>query len=188
MTSPNSTEQRPVPFALPGWLKSQRQNVQTVALAVLLALFIRSFVAEARYIPSGSMLPTLQVDDRLIVEKLSYEFQRPDRGQVIVFMPPRSTHIEQAFIKRVIGLPGDTIAVHNGRVIVNGQPLSESYIAAPPSYEMPARRVPPGEYFVMGDNRNNSYDSHLWGFLPRENVIGRALFRFWPPERIGPIS
>ncbi|MBC8122639.1 MAG: signal peptidase I [Gemmatimonadaceae bacterium] len=170
------------------WLKDQRENIQTIVVAVVLALFIRTFVAEARYIPSGSMEPTLQIDDRLIVEKLSYDFTKPQRRDVIVFMPPKKTNIDQAFIKRVIGLPGDTIQVTGGKVVINGVPQQESFIAQPPEYEMPTMRVPEGQYFVMGDNRNNSFDSHLWGFLPRENVIGRASFRFWPINRVGLIE
>jgi len=167
------------------WVRGQRENIQTVVVAVFLALFIRTFVAEARYIPSGSMLPTLQIDDRLVVEKLTYDFSQPDHGQIIVFTPPKATNIDQAFIKRVVGLPGDTVEVKDGKVLLNGKPLSEEYILEPPNYTMPPRTVPAGSYFVMGDNRNNSYDSHMWGFLPRENVIGRAFFRFWPLNRIG---
>ncbi len=170
------------------WIKSQRENIQTIVLAVFLALFIRTFVAEARYIPSGSMIPTLLVDDRLIVEKLSYEFTTPERRQVIVFMPPRRTNLDQAFIKRIIALPGDTIEVKAGKVLLNGVPQQEPFITDPPTYDLPRQQVPPGQYFVMGDNRNNSYDSHMWGFLPRENIIGRALFRFWPLERLGAIE
>ncbi|BAC89964.1 signal peptidase I [Gloeobacter violaceus] len=187
---PNSTEpSRPsVAHGFWRWFSSQRENLQTIVLAVFLALFIRSFVAEARYIPSGSMEPTLRIDDRLIVEKLSYEFQQPERGQVIVFTPPKRTNIDQAFIKRVIGLPGDTIEVKNGKVLLNGRTLNEPYIATPPAYILPRQKVPAGHFFVMGDNRNNSFDSHLWGFLPRQNVIGRAVFRFWPLERVGAIE
>jgi signal peptidase I len=187
---PNSTEPSRSSLGHGFWrrLSSRRENIQTIVLAVFLALLIRSFVAEARYIPSGSMEPTLRIDDRLIVEKLSYEFQQPERGQVIVFMPPKRTNIDQAFIKRVIGLPGDTIEVKNGKVILNGAALNEPYTAAPPAYVLPRQQVPPGHFFVMGDNRNNSFDSHLWGFLPRQNVIGRAIFRFWPLERVGTID
>jgi len=162
-----------------------RENIQTVVVAVLLALFIRTFVAEARFIPSGSMEPTLMIDDRLIVEKLTFDFTKPTRGQIIVFMPPPSAHSDQAFIKRLIGMPGDTIEIANGQVIINGVPQNEPYIAAPPDYYMAKRTVPPGNYFMMGDNRNNSADSHVWGFLPRENIIGHAVFRFWPLNRIG---
>lgn len=182
MSNPNS--QKEIDNSAAGKIFS-RENIQTVVVAVLLALFIRTFVAEARFIPSGSMEPTLMIDDRLIVEKLTYDFLKPTRGQIIVFMPPPTAHSDQAFIKRLIGMPGDTIEIANGQVIINGVPQKEPYIAAPPDYYMPKTRVPQGNYFMMGDNRNNSQDSHIWGFLPRENIIGQAVFRFWPLNRIG---
>lgn len=185
MSNSNAPKESGIPVW--SWLRGQRENIQTIVVAVILAFVIRTFVAEARYIPSGSMEPTLQINDRLVVEKLSYDFSQPEHGQIIVFMPPKEINIDQAFIKRVVGLPGDTVEVANGKVIVNGVPQNEPYIAEAPSYPMSARRVPPGYYFVMGDNRNNSYDSHMWGFLPRENIIGRAFFRFWPLNRVGSV-
>lgn len=167
-----------------------RENVQIIAIALALALFIRAFVAEPRYIPSDSMLPTLQVGDRLVVEKISYHFHPPVKGDIVVFDPPQQLQVQgyaknQAFIKRVIGTPGQTIAIHNGKVYLNNQPLKESYIAEPPNYQMDAVKVPENHLFVMGDNRNNSNDSHVWGFLPKQNVIGHASYRFWPPSRVG---
>nr|WP_295617380.1 signal peptidase I [Chamaesiphon sp. GL140_3_metabinner_50] len=163
----------------------------TIAVvAVGLAIFIRTFIAEPRYIPSESMLPTLEIGDRLIVEKLSYYTHLPKHGDIVVFAPPPQLQEqgyleEQAFIKRVIGLPGDTIEVKDGRVYVDKELLTESYIAQAPNYGMSPMVVPPDELFVMGDNRNNSNDSHVWGFLPKDNVIGHACFRFWPIERLG---
>lgn len=108
----------------------------------------------------------------------------------MVFDPPRQLQEfgytpDNAFIKRVIGEPGDIVQVANGKVYLNGQPLTEPYIAEPPNYQLNPVRVPDGQFFVMGDNRNNSNDSHIWGFLPRQNIIGRAVFRFWTPDRIG---
>ncbi|MBW4489150.1 MAG: signal peptidase I [Trichocoleus desertorum ATA4-8-CV12] len=170
--------------------KSQRENFQILAIALTLALFIRAFVAEPRFIPSDSMVPTLLVGDRLVVEKLSYRWQSPHRGDIVVFDPPLQLQTqgyskEQAFIKRIIGLPGQTVQVREGKVYVDQQPLTESYIAEPPAYEWGPRQVPEGQFFVMGDNRNNSNDSHIWGFLPKQNIIGRAWWRFWPSPRIG---
>lgn len=178
------------------WWQAQRENLLTVVLALLLAFGIRTFVAEARWIPSDSMLPTLEEGDRLVVEKVSYRFGSPRRGDIIVFNPPAKLNFDGAYIKRVIGLPGDRIRIANGEVIINGIPLREDYIYAPPDYSCPGERcpgvpnqgsefvVPPRSYFVMGDNRNDSQDSHVWGFLPEENIIGNTIFRFWPPNRL----
>lgn len=167
-----------------------RENLQIVAIALALALFIRAFVAEPRYIPSDSMLPTLEVSDRLVVEKISYHFRPPAVGEIVVFDPPQQLQIQgydknQAFIKRIVGTPGQIIQVQGGKVYRDNIPIAEDYIAEPPNYQMEAVRVPENYLFVMGDNRNNSNDSHVWGFLPQQNVIGHACFRFWPFSRIG---
>jgi len=167
------------------------EGLQTVALSIFLALGIRQFVAEARFIPSESMLPTLEVDDRLVVEKISYHFNPPKRGDIIVFRAPQAaldaahSTTKDAYIKRVIGLPGDEVEVKEGRVFINGQVLEEDYIEAPPAYTWGPQTVPENEYLVLGDNRNSSSDGHVWGFLPRESIIGRAVVRFWPLQRIG---
>lgn len=179
----------PQPLLLRLWAK-WGENITILLLALGLAFFLRTFVAEPRYIPSESMLPTLEVGDRLIVEKLSYYTHPPQRGDVIVFAPPpqlqeQGFEADQAFIKRVIGLPGDTVEVKGGQVFINHQLLTESYIAAAPNYPMSPMVVPSSQLFVMGDNRNNSNDSHVWGFLPQPNIIGHACFRFWPLRRFG---
>lgn len=163
---------------------------KTIGLSIFLAIGIRSFVAEARYIPSGSMLPTLQINDRLIVDKISYDFQNPKRGDIVVFSPTetlKQQNFKDAFIKRVIGLPGDKVEVKEGRVYINDQPIQEKYIEDQPNYRFGPVTVPQDEYLVLGDNRNNSYDSHYWGFVPRKNIIGRAVVRFWPLNRVGEI-
>jgi len=163
--------------------------LQTIGLSVVLAFGIRHFVAEARYIPSGSMLPTLEVNDRLVIEKISYRFSPPERGDIVVFWPPESLtppgRRRDAFIKRVIGLPGEEVTVRDGQVLIDGVTLAEPYISAPPDYQWGPEVVPEGTYLVLGDNRNSSYDSHAWGFLPAENIIGKATVRFWPIHRIG---
>lgn len=190
------------------------EALKTIVLSGVLAFGIRSFVAEARYIPSGSMLPTLEINDRLIIDKVTYRFQDPQRGDIVVFMPPETASIcfgdiqspplqrsekpsstpdaqqnnpklKDAFIKRVIGLPGDTVEVKNRQVYVNKQPLREKYIDDAPEYEFGPVTVPAGKYLVLGDNRNNSCDGHYWGFVPRENIIGKAVVRFWPLNRVG---
>lgn len=178
-----------------------RETIETFVIALALALGVRATVAEARFIPSESMLPTLEVGDRLIVEKVSKHFEPPHRGDIVVFNPPAGAGFpdHNALIKRVIGLPGDHLAVQDSKVWLNGKVLAESYTKESPDYRMPdpdnpgayfhdGREVvvPAGHVFVMGDNRNNSADSHVWGFLPIENIIGRAAVRFWPPARLGP--
>lgn len=166
------------------------ENFRILAIALALALLLRLFVAEPRFIPSDSMFPTLEVGDRLVIEKLSYHFHPPHVGDIIVFEPPSQLQLQgyregQVFIKRVIGQPGQTIQVKEGRVYVNDRPVPETYIAAPPAYSWGPQQVPEQQLFVMGDNRNNSNDSHVWGFLPQQNVIGQAWFRFYPFNRLG---
>ncbi len=294
----------------------RRDNVVTIVLALILAFGIRTFVAEARWIPSESMLPTLEVGDRLVIEKVSYRFGKPQRGDIVVFLPPEETTVtfipepgftgsvsipytvkdnddqesnqanvtvvvggsgqalpfsnedaidvegpdpiavddyvvappdrriffdvlendrdpdgtldpttvdlipgmggvdpvlrvpgkglfkvnepefRGAYIKRVIGLPGDRLRIADGLVYVNDIPLDEPYIASPPAYSCPGIDclgistqdpdfvVPEEHYFMMGDNRNDSQDSHVWGFLPAENIIGHTIVRFWPLNRL----
>ena len=177
-------QHRPISRGEQFW-HSPKDNVLTIAIALVLALLIRGFVAESRYIPSVSMAPTLLPGDRVMVEKVSYRFHPPRPGDIVVFRPPPSLQAvgfdaDQAFIKRVIATEGQVVEVHDGQVFVDRQPLSESYIAAPPNYELAPVKVPQQMLFVMGDNRNNSNDSHIWGFLPQVNIIGHANFRFWP--------
>ena len=170
--------------------KIHKENILTIAFALVMAIVVRGFMAESRYIPSPSMVPTLYPGDRIVVEKLSYRFREPKPGDIVVFHPPVALQAvgydaDQAFIKRVIAAPGQTVQVHQGQVWVDQHPLKEGYIAEPPAYEMSPVQVPQGMLFVMGDNRNNSNDSHVWGFLPETNVIGRANLRFWPPGQVG---
>ncbi len=178
------------------------EAAKTIGLSLVLALGIRHFVAEARYIPSGSMEPTLQINDRLIIDKLSYNFRKPERGDIVVFSPTATLekqNFKDAFIKRVIGLPGDKVEVKGGRVYVNDQPLRENYIEDKPAYSfsteqfnaqqgIQSQTVPADQYLVLGDNRNNSYDSHYWGYVPRDKIIGRAVVRFWPVDRVGELD
>ncbi|MEQ8538669.1 MAG: signal peptidase I [Coleofasciculus sp. D1-CHI-01] len=167
------------------------EGFKTIGLSVFLAIGIRSFVAEARYIPSGSMEPTLQINDRLIIDKISYNFRQPQRGDIVVFSPTdalKQQNFKDAFIKRVIGLPGETVEVKGGRVYVNDQALREQYIEEAPEYSYGPVTVPEDNYLVLGDNRNNSYDSHYWGFVPRDKIIGRAIVRFWPLNRVGEVD
>ena len=184
---------------------------KTIGLSIVLALSIRTFVAEARWIPSGSMEPTLHGTpnqweaDKIIVDKLSYKFSAPGRGDVVVFSPTEELQKEQfqdAFIKRIIGLPGDKVELIRGKVHINGKVLGEeNYLAsgqntsvevctsAPtqPFLSKP-QTIPANSYLVLGDNRGSSYDSRCWGVVPRENIIGRAVLRFWPLNKVGGID
>ncbi len=173
-----------------------QEYLETFGVALALAFFVRHTVAEARYIPSESMLPSLEVGDRLIVEKITYRLHAPERGDVVVFMPPpRARGNGNAFIKRVVGLPGERIAIQAGQVLINGVALNEPYTFEQAYYYEPDWKelgmaggvIPAGCVFVMGDNRNNSQDGHVWGPLPIDNIIGRTVFRFWPVNRFGPV-
>lgn len=166
-----------------------RETFTTIALAFILALVIRAYVVEARVIPSGSMLPTIHEGDRVLVNKIVYHFREPKRGEIIVFEAPVNAGENQDFIKRVIGLPGETVEIKNGKVYVNERPLPEDYIAEAPAYDFGPVTVPEDALFVMGDNRNSSYDSHLWNdWLRLDKVKGEAFARYWPPSRIGTIE
>ena len=245
------------------WARTVSETCDTVTFVLALAfLLIRPFVAQAFYIPSESMVPTLEIGDRLIVDKMSFRFRDPQRGDVLVFAaPPEATGsatLEQDYIKRCIGLPGDKIEVHAaklrvgvevyesqsddpnaraaqqelrnrlgidgrksvrifkdyvlvdrtekimpadiarqfgqagaqveltpGEVLINGKPLEEPFINEDPGYNMSAFEVPPGHYFMMGDNRNHSADSHVWGKLEKWRIVGRGVVTFWPVTRLG---
>jgi signal peptidase I len=166
--------------------------VAVLAVALVLALGVRMYVAQMFYIPSGSMLPTLQVGDRIVVDKLSYRFHAVDRGNIVVFRRPPLEDADYAdLVKRVIGLPGDTISSVNGRVYINGTPLAEPWLPKPqpPTFPSPLSyafslnrpyTVPAGEYYVMGDNRTDSEDSRYFGPIPASLIVGKMAFVAWP--------
>lgn len=159
------------------WGRFALDIIETLVLAVILFFGINAVSARVR-VDGFSMIPTLKDGEFVLVSKLNYQFGKPERGDIIVFHYPMDP--EQELIKRVIGLPGDTIGVQNGTVSVNGQVLDEPYIAATPAYSG-NWEVPDGQLFVLGDNRNDSSDSHSWGFLPFEKVVGKAVVIYWPP-------
>ena len=151
--------------------------VETLALSV--ALFFGINAVTARVLVEGfSMRPTLDNGQYVLVNKIAFRSSLPDHGDIIVFHFPVDP--DQDFIKRVIGLPGDEVSVGSGKVMLNGEILSEDYIAASPAYAG-TWTVPEGDVFVLGDNRNNSSDSHSWGPVPLENVVGKAILVYWPP-------
>ncbi len=159
-------------------------TLETLLISVILFLSINAVSARIR-VEGYSMMPTLENGEFLVISRLSYRFGTPQRGDIIVFHYPRNPTEE--YIKRIIGLPGDRIRVHNGVVYVNDYPLEEPYIAAPPAYETDTL-VPEGRLFVLGDNRNNSSDSHSWGTVPIDYVVGKAVFVYWPLTRFGPVQ
>lgn len=182
--------------------------IETAILALLLFLAVRTTVQNFK-VEGISMFPTLENGEYILVDKLSYSrfslgpleqvipfvnsrddgylFAGPQRGDVVVFVAPGTT--DRDFIKRIMAVPGETVEIRNGVVLVNGQPLSEPFIANMAAYSWPAggrpQTVPQGQYFVLGDNRNNSSDSHVWGYVPADQIIGRALVSYWPRSAIG---
>ncbi len=160
--------------------------IEILGIAIILTLVIRTFLIQPFYIPSGSMEPTLMVGDKILVNKLNNYFKNPERGEVIVFRYPLDT--SQDFIKRVIGLPGETVEILDSKVYINGDPLIENYLPSDLVYpDFQKILVPENSYFMMGDNRNNSQDSRVWGFLARDLIKGRAIATFWPLSRIGAV-
>ena len=161
-----------------------------IALAIVVA--IRPFLLGMFYVPSESMVPTLEVNDHVVVTKLSYKMHEPERGDVVVFKYPINEEQglkEVDYVKRLIGLPGETLEIKDNTVYINETPLKESYLNA--GTDMPNYgpiTIPEGMYFMMGDNRNNSSDSREWGFVSEEYLIGKAQFIYWPFAHIGGLN
>lgn len=162
-----------------------RELVETIVLTLVIFFLVRTVIQNYR-IDGISMEPNFHNGQFLIINKLAYRLGEPARGDVIVFHYPRDP--SRDFIKRVIGLPGDTVEVRNGQVVVNGEIIDEPYRPSPGTYDADPVTLPPDQLFVMGDNRNNSSDSHIWGALPMENVIGKAVVSYWPPSDWGLVS
>lgn len=154
-------------------------------------LVLRAVVVEAYEVPTGSMRPTIREHDRVLGTKFEYWLREPSRGDVVVFRTPPTVRAMQAdggserLLKRVIAVAGDVVEVRDGAVRINGIRQDEPYLQDRPDYRMPAVRVPKGHVFVLGDNRNNSLDGHIWGFLPEDALLAHAVVRYWPPWRVG---
>lgn len=191
---PSAVPPNPPPRRPTGkWL---REGVIVVVVAVLVAVLLRAFVVQTFYIPSGSMEPTLQIGDRILVNKLSYDLHGVDRGNIVVFSRPPAENCGgpevNDLVKRVIGLPGETISLSGGDVYVDGKRLDESWLPASeqnttepgpggtPYSLAHAYHVPAGDYFVMGDNRSDSCDSRYWGPIPKSLIVGKVEVRVWP--------
>lgn len=173
--------------------KSMAEVVESAVIAIALVfLCIRPFVIQAFFIPSPSMSPTLIEGDHILVNKLVYRFREPKVGEIIVFKAPSEASndgVEKDFIKRLVAVPGDVIEVRDGLLYRNDVPVSEPYLLDPQmGYSLKPTLVTEGRLYVLGDNRNDSRDSHWWGQLERKRVIGKAMFRFWPPKRFGSIQ
>jgi signal peptidase I len=168
-----------------------RQAIEWALLvvgALVIALVIKTFLFQAFYIPSASMDPTLKVHDRVLVNKLSYHLHPVHRGDIIVFKAPALERTEQIkdLVKRVVGLPGDVMQARNGQVYINDRLLREPYLPKGTTTDnLPRTVIPPGHYFMMGDNRAASSDSRVFGPIPRSTIIGRAFVKMWPFNRLG---
>ena len=180
-----------------------------IVIALTLAVVIKTFIVQPFYIPSGSMIPTIEINDRVLVSKLAYRFGTPQRGQIVVFLSPYAPHDVQEslvqkvgrnvaealgiktaaaddFIKRIVGLPGETVSIRNNTVYIDGKPLAEPYL--PPGTKMADMApvtIPAGDVWVMGDNRAHSSDSRVFGPIREKDIIGEAIFRIWPLDRLG---
>lgn len=169
-------------------LKYRRVTIEyldSIVIAGVAALFIIHFLFRTFYIPSGSMIPTLKVNDYILVNQIVYRFNKPERGDIVVFKPPPEAEAEgKEFIKRIIAKGGDVISVKDQKVYVNGEPVDEPYVKYKPDYYLAPVTIPPGHFFVMGDNRPSSADSHIWGPISEEDVIGKAVWIILPIRRI----
>jgi len=166
-------------------MKILREVGITILIAIAIFLLLRVTV-QGYTVRYSCMLPNIEEGEWIMVNKASYFFSDPQRGDVVVFDPPVPS--EYPFIKRVIGLPAETVEVRDGKVFINGIPLEEGYIMEPPHYSMPPKEIPDGQYFVLGDNRNNANDSHTGWTMSRKSIIGKAWFVYWPPNKWGIIK
>lgn len=162
-----------------------REVIETVVLTLIIFLLIQTVIKNFRVVGS-SMEPNLHDGQYLIIDKISYRFRAPQRGDVVVFEPPNRP--EDDYVKRIIGLPGETVEVRQGQVFINGEPLEEDFVPRPGTYSYGSTLLEKDEVFVLGDNRNNSNDSHNWGPLHMDKIVGRAWVSYWPPSRWGLIT
>ncbi len=172
------------------WLAIEWLGV--IAVALVLAVGVRAYVIQTFYIPSGSMEPTLNVGDRILVFKLAYDFASPAIGDVIVFKAPTSEHCGDPsvtdLVKRIVGVPGDRMSSSGNEILVDGKPLVQDWShVVDLIYPITPRTIPPNDYFVMGDNHPASCDSRVWGYVPRSDIIGKVVLKIWPLSQFGTI-
>ena len=172
-------------------IREAREWAQSILVALVLTLFIRHYFVQAFKIPSGSMRPTLVEGDKLFVNKLGYRLHSPERGDIVVFKYPQDP--KKDFIKRLVAFEGEIVEIKDGKVLINGKVLDDPetfgkfyyYNHDPFGGPYEKIQVPEGSYYVLGDNSANSTDSRFWGFVPKKNLLGKAVLRWWPPKRIG---
>lgn len=168
------------------WKNIFKEYLDSFIVAGVVALLLINYIVRSFYIPSESMVPTLLVNDYILVNRFVYKMASPSRGEIIVFHPPHVKNPEETdFIKRVVAVENDVVEVADGVLYLNGLPQDEPFIKESIEADFPAYRVPKGHVFVMGDNRNNSDDSRYWGPLPIQNIVGKAFVIFWPFSRQG---
>lgn len=170
-----------------------REYVESIVIAVILALIVREFVVQAFKIPTGSMKPTLNENNRIFVNKYIYRFKTPQRGDIVVFKYPEDP--KKDFIKRLIAVGEETVEINEGSIIIDGKPVEQEMIKSLYYYNRGEYggmgqkiTVPKDSYYVLGDNSGSSRDSRYWGFVPKKYMIGKAFFRYWPPRAIGKIK
>jgi len=185
-------------------IRETKEWAHSIAVALVLTLLIRTFIVQAFKIPSSSMVPTLKEGDKLFVNKYIYRFREPHRGDIVVFRypgdpnDPRETKQDRKkdFIKRLVAVGGETVEIREGKIIVDGKPLTDPerfgkffyYNQGPYGGAFERVKVPTDSYYVLGDNSASSKDSRFWGFVPKKNLIGKAIFRWWPLRRIGTLK
>jgi signal peptidase I len=175
-------------------VREAREWGQSILIAFLVAFVIRLYVVQAFKIPSGSMRPTLIEGDKLFVNKFIYRFHHPERGDIVVFKYPQD--MKKDFIKRLVAFEGETVEIRDGKIYVDGKPLTDPdsfgkfYYYNHDPFGGPGEKIkiPKDSYYVLGDNSANSTDSRFWGFVPKKNVLGKAIFRWWPLNRVGSLN
>ncbi len=162
------------------WKKEAKEWISALLMAVVFGVILTQFIIVSAVVPTGSMENTIQPGDRIIGWRLNYLFSDPERGDIVIFKYPDDE--KKLYVKRVLGLPGDTLEVKSGMVYINNQPLDEPYIKEPPFEDGGPWTVPEESYFMMGDNRNHSHDSRFWQntFVAEDKILGKVIFRYWP--------
>jgi len=163
------------------YLEWAKEILSIVIIAFILAMLLRTFIIEGRIVPSESMVPTIKVGDRLLVNKFIYYFKKPTRGDIVVFKPPQALNAKYDYVKRVIGLPGDKVEIRESKLYINGKEINEPYVVIPMSSDFGPVTVPENSLLVMGDNRNFSFDSRFWpAWLTEDRLVGKAFCIYWP--------